>query len=185
VRLLGSFLREVFITLLIALVLFLGIHYSIQNSEVIGYSMEPNLHTGERVLINKLAYRFGNVPHRGDIIVLIPPESLSSENDYIKRVIGLPGERVELRDGKVYIHPADGNIFALDETYVPNPSMQNYTSDVILPGRYFVMGDNRNNSSDSRGGWTVRLDDIVGKAWLVTWPPSDIGLAPNYSLPSG
>jgi len=182
---LGSFLREVIVTLLIALLLFLGIRYSIQNSEVIGYSMEPNLHNGERVLINKLAYRLGGTPHRGDVIVLIPPETLSSENDFIKRIIGLPGERVELRGGKVYIHQADGNIFALDETYVPNPSVRNYTGDVIPPGRYFVMGDNRNNSSDSRGGWTVALKDIVGKAWLVTWPPSDIGLAPNYALPSG
>jgi signal peptidase I len=185
VRYLSSFLREIFITLLVALVLFLGIHYSIQNSEVIGYSMEPNLHNGERVLINKLAYRFGNIPHRGDVIVLIPPGSLNSENDYIKRIIGLPGEKVELRGGKVYIQQADGNVFTLDETYVPNPSMQNYTSDVILPRQYFVMGDNRNNSSDSRGGWTVGLDDIVGKAWVVTWPFSDIGLAPNYALPQG
>lgn len=181
----GSLLREVFITLLIALALFLGIHYSIQNSEVIGYSMEPNLHYGERVLINKLAYRFGSAPHRGDIIVLIPPKSLGADDDYIKRVIGLPGEQVELRDGKVYIHQENGNVFALDESYVPDPSMQNKVYDKIAPGQYFVMGDNRNNSSDSRGGWTVGLDDIVGKAWLVTWPPSDIGLAPNYSLPSG
>ena len=181
----SSYLREVFITLLIAAALFLGVHYSIQNSEVIGYSMEPNLHNEESVLINKLAYRFGRTPHRGDIIVLIPPESLGADDDYIKRVIGLPGERVELRDGQVYIHEADGNVFALDETYVPNPSMQDYISDVIPPGQYFVMGDNRNNSSDSRGNWTVGLNDIVGKAWLVTWPPSDLGLAPNYSLPSG
>jgi signal peptidase I len=179
---LGSFLREVIITLLIALLLFLGIHYSIQNSEVIGYSMEPNLHNGERVLINKLAYRFGGTPQRGDVIVLIPPESLSSENDYIKRIIGLPGEKVELKDGKVYIHKENGDVFALYEPYVPNPSMRDYLSDIIPSGRYFVMGDNRNNSSDSRGGWTVALEDIVGKAWLVTWPPSDIGLAPNYAL---
>ena len=178
----SSFLRKIFVTLLIALVLFLGINYSIQNSEVIGYSMEPSLHNEERILINKLAYRFGNMPHRGDIIVLIPPKSLGADDDYIKRIIGLPGEQVELRGGKVYIHQADGNVFALDETYVPNPSMQNYTSDVILPGRYFVMGDNRNASSDSRGGWTIALDAIVGKAWLVTWPLSDIGLAPNYAL---
>lgn len=179
----GSVLREVIVTLLIALLLFLGIHYSVQNSEVIGYSMEPNLHNGERVLINKLAYRFGGTPQRGDVIVLIPPGNTISENDYIKRVIGLPGEKVELRGGKVYIYQADGNIFALDEPYVPNPSLRNYASDVIPPGRYFVMGDNRNNSSDSRGGWTVALEDIVGRAWLVTWPPSDVGLAPNYALP--
>jgi len=182
---LGSFLREVLITLLIAALLFLGIQYSIQNSEVIGYSMEPNLHNGERVLINKLAYRFGGTPHRGDIMVLIPPKSQGADDDFIKRVIGLPGEKVELRGGTVYIHEADGNMFALDETYVPDHSMQDYMSERIPDGQYFVMGDNRNHSSDSRGGWTVGLDDIVGKAWLITWPLSDIGLGPNYSLPSG
>jgi signal peptidase I len=182
---LGSFFREVFITLFIAFVLFTGIHYSIQNSEVIGYSMEPNLHNGERILINKLAYSFGGTPHRGDIIVLVPPESLSSANDYIKRVIGLPGESVELRAGKIYIHQADGNVFELNETYVPNPSMQAYISDAIAPNQYFVMGDNRNNSSDSRGGWTIALEAVVGKAWLVTWPPSEVGLAPNFALTSG
>ena len=182
---LGSFLREVFFTFLIAAVFFLGIHYSVQNSEVVGSSMEPGLHNGERVLINKLAYRFGATPRRGDIVVLVPPASQRSEDDYIKRVIGLPGEQVELRDGKVYIHQESGNVLALDESYVPNPSLDNKIYDKIAPGRYFVMGDNRNYSSDSRGGWTIGLDDIVGKAWLLTWPPSDMGLAPNYSLAQG
>jgi len=180
---LGGFLREIFITLLVALVLSFGIrHYLIVLSPISGPCMLPNLHTGEQALINKLAYRFGNIPHRGNVIVLIPPVSLNSENDYIKRIIGLPGEKVELRGGKVYIHQAEGNTFALDEPYVKYPSLQNYMSDVIQPGRYFVMGDNRINSSDSRGGWTVGLDDIVGRAWLIVWPLSDIGPAPNYVL---
>ena len=177
-----SFLREILVTLVIAAALFLGIRFSIQNSEVIGSSMEPNLHSEERVLINKLAYRFGGEPERGDVVVLIPPESLDSENDYIKRIIGLPGEVVELRDGKVYIHQSNGNVFPLEESYVPDPSMQNITYEKIALGQYFVMGDNRNNSSDSRGGWTVGMCQIVGKAWLVTWPFSEFGFAPNYSL---
>ena len=179
----GRFLREIFITLLIALVLSFGIrHYLIALSPISGPCMQPNLYTGEKALINKLAYRVGGTPHRGDIIVFIPPKGLGADGDYIKRVIGLPGEQVDLRDGKVYIHRADGNTFALDEPYVKNPSLQDYMSDVIPPGRYFVMGDNRINSSDSRGGWTVALNDIVGKAWLIVWPLSDIGPAPNYAL---
>jgi len=180
---LGNFLREVLITVIIAVLLFLGIHYSVYRAEVIGSSMEPNLHNGESVFINKLAYQFGHTPHRGDVIVLIPPAELRSENDFIKRVIGLPGEVVELKNGKVYVHQADGNTIQLDETYVSDPSMQNFVSDIIPPGNYFVLGDNRNNSSDSRGGWTVPLKDIVGKAWLVIWPPADFGTAPNYALP--
>jgi signal peptidase I len=182
---LNSFLREILITLAIATLLFLGIYSTLQNSEVIGPSMQPALHTGERVLINKLAYHFGGTPQRGDIIVLIPPASQNADSDYIKRVIGLPGERVELKDGKVYIHQADGNTLELDEPYVTNPATQDYMSDVIPQGQYFVMGDNRNQSSDSRSWGTVSLDEIVGKAWLITWPFSDFGLAPNYSLVSG
>jgi signal peptidase I len=159
----------------------LGIHGSLQNSEVIGHSMEPNLHHGEHVLINKLAYRFDGTPKRGDIVVLIPPDNLGSDSDFIKRIIGLPGEVVELRNGKVCIHQGTSEVI-LEESYVTNPSMQNYTSDVIPQGQYFVMGDNRNNSSDSREWGTVSLSEIVGKAWLVTWPFSEIGVAPNYSL---
>jgi len=136
-------------------------------------------------LINKLVYCFGSAPHTGDIIVLIPPKRLGADDNHIKRVIGLTEEQVHLRDGKAYIHHENGNVFALDESYVPDPSMQNKIYDKIAPGQYFVMGDNRNNSSDSRGGWTVGLIDIVGKAWLITWLPSDISLAPNYSLPAG
>lgn len=181
----NSFLREILITLAIATLLFLGIHTTLQNSEVIGPSMQPTMHTGERVLINKLAYRFGAAPRRGDIIVLVPPASLDAKSDYIKRVIGLPGERVEIKDGNVYIHQADGNIFELDEPYVTDPATQDYMSDVIPAGQYFVMGDNRNESSDSRSWGTVPLDQIVGKAWLITWPFSDFGLAPNYTLATG
>ena len=181
----NSFLREILVTLAVAALLFLGIHSSIQNSEVIGSSMEPNLHNEERVLINRLAYRFGGTPQRGDIVVLVPPANLNADNDFIKRIIGLPGEQVELKGGKVYIHQSDGSTFELDEPYVTDPAVKDYMSDVIPEEHYFVMGDNRNNSSDSRGGWTITLDEIVGKAWLVTWPFSDFGAAPNYSLASG
>ena len=106
--------------------------------------------------------------------MLVPPASQRSEDDYIKRIIGLPGDTVELKDGKVYIHEENGATLALDEPYVPNPSLQNKIFDKVAPGQYFVMGDNRNYSSDSRGGWTIGLGEIVGKAlagYLAASPP--------------
>jgi len=100
----GSILREVAIILVLSLVLYLGINYTLQNSEVIGHSMEPNLHDQEYVLIYKMAYKFGNTPQRGDVVVFTPPHAIVTENDYIKRIIGLPGEVVEIKGGKVYIY---------------------------------------------------------------------------------
>lgn len=145
--------------------------------------MEPNIHEGQRILINKLAYKF-HEPERGDIIVFAPPSFLNSEEDYIKRIIGLPGEVIEMKDGVVYIHQPDGNVFALDEDeYITDPAQYDYISKTIPPDNYFVLGDNRNDSLDSHYGWTVPRQDIVGKAWLSIWPISDWGLVPNYSFP--
>jgi len=143
--------------------------------------MEPNLHEGQRIIISKIVYWF-HEPERGDIIVFPNPNNPGEE--YIKRIIGLPGETVEIKDGIVYIHQKDGNILVLDESdYINDPANEDYSSDVIPEDEYFVMGDNRNNSYDSRRGWTVPRDEIVGKAWLSIWPLSDWGLAANYSFP--
>jgi signal peptidase I len=180
---LSSFWRDTLVTLLVAIVIFVGINVSVQNSEVFYQSMEPNIHPGERIFISKLAYKFGHEPHRGDVIVLIPPASTGSTSDYIKRIIGLPGERVEITGGVVTIHRADGSTLELNEPYLLEPIRGNYEGVTIPPGNYFVMGDNRNNSGDSRQGWTVPLEDIVGKALLVVWPPSKWGAPPNVKLP--
>jgi signal peptidase I len=177
-----SFLREVAVTLLMALVLFAGIHYTVQNTEVISGSMLPTLSIGERLFINKLAYKFGHMPQRGDIIVFVPPASQNSDKDYIKRIIGLPGESVEITGGNVFIHKTDSTVIELDEPYIAAPAGYHYTSPVIPADNYFVMGDNRNNSGDSHLGWTVPRSDIVGRAWWVTWPFSKFGAAPNYKL---
>jgi signal peptidase I len=173
-------IREVLGTLLLAILIFLMISTTIQSSIVIYSSMEPNLHEGQRILINKLVYKF-HEPERGDIIVFPSPDN--PDEEYIKRIIGLPGEVVEMKDGIVYIHQPDGNVFALDEQeYIANPAKNHFLSDTIPPDNYFVLGDNRNNSIDSRRGWTVPGQDIVGKAWLSIWPMSDWGLVPNYSF---
>lgn len=174
-------LREVLVTLAIAIVLFLAIQVTIQSSVVLFSSMEPNLHEGQRIIISKVVYWF-HEPERGDIIVF--PNPNNSDEEYIKRIVGLPGEVVEIQDGVIHIHQTDGNILILDESeYINDPANDDHFSKTIPEGNYFVLGDNRNNSYDSRRGWTVPRDDIVGKAWLSIWPLSDWGLVANFSFP--
>jgi signal peptidase I len=176
-------LREILITLLLAVVIVIITQATVQSSVVIGSSMEPNLHNGQRLLINKVVYFF-HAPERGDVIVFTPPDSIGSENDYIKRIIGLPGEMVELKDGVVYIHQEDGTILTLDEEeFITFPSTGSFLGETILLDAYFVLGDNRNNSNDSRGGWLVSLESIVGKAWLSIWPSSEWGVVVDYDAP--
>jgi signal peptidase I len=171
---------EFLITAALAVAFYLGVHFSLQNAEVFGPSMQPNLYQGERVLLNKLAYKFGE-PQRGDIIVFDPPEEVGAENDYVKRIIGLPGETVEVTGGHVYIHTTGGQVIQLDESaYLSESTPGAVTSGVIPEGHYFVMGDNRDESADSRQGWLVAESDIVGRAWLIVWPLSDWGSALNY-----
>jgi signal peptidase I len=172
-------LRETIILILIAVVVFLGLRFTIQTYIVFGPSMQPNFEENQRIIVNKLAYKFGE-PHRGDVIVFDPP--FTSASDYIKRVIGLPGESIEIKDGKTYVYTLDGSVLILDEPYIAESSMHTYTKHTILENEYFVMGDNRNNSNDSRTGWLVPEENIVGKAWLIIWPPDTWGLARNYSF---
>jgi signal peptidase I len=178
-----AFSREVLGILILAMVIFLLVQVIIPKAVVRGSSMEPNLHDGQKVLVNKMAYLFSE-PRRGDVIVFTPPDTVASDYDYIKRIIGLPGEVVEIKEGIVYVHQSDGNILTLDEQeYIIDPARNYYISQEIPPNSYFVLGDNRNNSSDSRGGWTVSREDIVGRAWLSIWPVSEWGLVLNYSFP--
>ncbi|MCL2678739.1 MAG: signal peptidase I [Dehalococcoidia bacterium] len=174
--------REIAITLLIALALFLGIRMTLQNVEVISGSMIPTMPVGERVLIYKLAYKFGHEPQRGDIIVFTPPEQLHSDTDYVKRVIGLPGETITIHSGKVTISKVDGTQITLEEPYVAEPPNYSFGPFTVPEGHYFVMGDNRNKSADSHNGWTVPRENIVGRAWLVIWPWSNFGSTHNYDF---
>ncbi|UCE98162.1 MAG: signal peptidase I [Dehalococcoidia bacterium] len=174
-------LREVLITLAIAIVIFILLQVTIQSSIVLYSSMEPNLHEGQRIIISKTAYWFGE-PKRGDIIVF--PNPNNPDEEYIKRIIGMPDERVEIIGGVVYIRQVNGNTLVLDESeYIEDPANDDYSGNTILENEYFVLGDNRNNSFDSRRGWTVPRDEIVGKAWLSIWPLSDWGWVANYSFP--
>ena len=166
---------------LIAMLLFIGLRLTIQSSFVDGPSMENTFQNGERLLVNKLAYKFSS-PQRGDVIIFHPP--IPSASPFIKRVIGLPGERVEIENGAVTVVKPDGSTIILNEPYVKESPNYDYTSAVIPPNEYFVLGDNRNDSEDSHYGWFVSRDEIVGKVWLCIWPPHQWGLADNYRQPT-
>jgi len=169
-------LREVIITVAIAVAVFFALRLNVQTYEVYLSSMEPSFVEGECIMVNKVIYRSSD-PQRGDVIIFWPPTG--SGHPYIKRVIGLPGEIVEVKEGRVFVN---GTPLDEDEYIKERP---NYTmAPVQIPeGEYFVLGDNRNNSSDSHTGWTVPKKDIVGKAWFVYWPPSRCGVVKHHSYP--
>ncbi len=169
----GSMLRELIETLILTLVIFLLIRFAVQNFRIEGFSMEPNFHDGQFLIVNKLVYML-HPPQRGDVIVFVPPTSDS--RDFIKRVIGLPGDRVEIVDGRVLI-----NGKPLDEPYPLNPATYSSGPVTVPPGQYYVLGDNRNNSSDSHAWGTVPASKIIGQAWITYWPPQRIGLVPTYT----
>ncbi len=126
-------------------------------------SMQPTLVEGDRVLVNRFVYRFGE-PHRRDIVVFHPP--VDESQDYIKRVVAVAGDRVAVKDGKLYI-----NGKAQDEPYLKDAHINGtYPERTVPPGRIFVMGDNRNNSGDSRVFGPVKISEVVGEAFLIYWP---------------
>ncbi|HEY1354106.1 MAG TPA: signal peptidase I [Ktedonobacteraceae bacterium] len=160
--------REIVETIVLTLLMFLIIRFAIQNFNVDGTSMEPNLHNGELILVDKWTYLF-RPPARGDVIVFVAPPHPSM--DYVKRVIGVPGDIITVRDTIVIV---DG--ITLNEAYV-DPRNQgnlfankNITNLVVPPNDYFVLGDNRAVSSDSRDWGFVPRTNIVGRAAFVYWP---------------
>jgi signal peptidase I len=172
-----TILRDVVITLLIAVVVYLGLRMAVQSFTIDQPSMLPNLQPGEWIVVNKVVYRL-HTPQRGDVIVFRSPHDRNS--NLIKRVIGLPGESVELRDGTVYVKKVSGETVALVEDYIAYPDTRPFVGQTIPEDQYFVLGDNRRVADDSRYGWLVPEKDIIGKAWLSTWPPGNWGLAPNH-----
>lgn len=174
-----TFARELIETLVLAAIVFLAVNFAARTYQVDGPSMQPGLHTGERVLVNQLAFDFGS-PQRGDIIVFHPPSDPSQV--YVKRVIGIPGDRISISANSVAV-----NGHALDEPYIapidPSaPENDNVLPSITLgPNQYFVMGDNRQDSVDSRIFGYVPRANIIGKAQLVFWPLPDLHGVPTYS----
>ena len=171
----SSLLREVAEVVVLAVILYVGISFAVQAVHVEGLSMYATLDNNDYLIANKIDYRL-HAPQRGDIIILRPPTSNST--DFIKRVIALPGEKLLIRSGVVYI-----NGHRLDEPYLPeawtndtNPAPWSIGDGSVIPANeYFVMGDNRNRSQDSRFFGPIKADRIDGKAWFRIWPLSDFG----------
>ena len=168
-------------TIVIALAIFVVVYrFLFQPHQVKGNSMFDNFHDGEYLLTDKVSYRF-RPPQRDDVVVFKAPKN--EDYDYIKRVIGLPGDQVKVAGNKVFI-----NDQLLDESGYLDPRITThagaYTREgqtVTVPqAQYFVLGDNRNNSSDSREWGLVPQENIVGKAWVRYWPVNRLGPIKKY-----
>jgi len=158
----GRFALDIVETLILALILFLAINAMSARVRVDGFSMRPTLEDGEFVLVSKMSYLFGET-ERGDIIVFHFP--MNPEEELIKRVIGLPGDHVSVSDGTVSV-----NGQMLNEPYIA--ATPTYTGEWdVAEGQLFVLGDNRNNSNDSKDWGLLPAQNIVGKAVLIYWPP--------------
>lgn len=174
-----TMVRELVETVVLSLIIFLLIRQVVQNYRIENHSMEPNFFDGQFVLVNKLAYRLGE-PERGDVVVFHNPRN--TNEDYIKRILGLPGDTVEVHDQTVFVNG--------------QPVIEDFPHNAIQPGDYappvtvgdnqlFVMGDNRPNSSDSRVFGPISQDLAVGKAWLRIWPLTVFGIVEHEDLPLG
>ncbi len=161
------FVIDIVETLILSIILFAAINAISARIRVDGASMEPTLQSGEFVIVNKLAYMFGD-PTTGDVIVFHFPRD--PDQEYIKRIIGLPGDRVEVKGGEVYI-----NDQVLSEDYIAASPVYDSVWDVP-DDSLFVLGDNRNNSSDSHNWGPVPLDYVIGKATFIYWPPTEWGV---------
>ncbi len=162
-------------TLILAVLLYFAIDAVFARVRVLNISMQPTLVEGDVILVNKLAYKLGKM-HTGDVVIFHNPNDLTE--DYIKRLIGKPGDRVEVMDGVVYV-----NGEGLDEPYIADEPM--YSGSWQVPeDSIFVLGDNRNQSSDSHSWGFVPLEDVVGKALVIYWPLDAMKVLSNSAASS-
>lgn len=182
----GNFFLDIIETVVIALSIFLIIYlFAVQPHQVSGHSMDPTFADGQYLLTDKITYKRSN-PHRGDVVVFKAPEDAACPEgtgcDYIKRVIAVPGDTVEVRDCRYYIN---GSL--LPESYIASSVCTGAgaaTSGTVLTiptGYYFVSGDNRPNSSDSRAWGPVPKSNIIGKVFFRYWPPTEAGVIKSAS----
>lgn len=163
-------LREIIEIVLVAVLVVFGVRsFLIQPFLVSGASMEPNFHGGDYILINELSYRFRE-PERGEVVVFRYPGD--EKTFFIKRIIGLPGERVEVTGGKVYVYNTrNKNGIAVNEAYLPSDLRTVGEKNVQLgENEFFVMGDNRDASFDSRQWGPLKRSEVIGSVWVRLWP---------------
>lgn len=173
--------REIIETIVLTILMFLVIRFAVQNFNIEGTSMEPGLHNTELILVDKWSYLF-HAPERGDVVVFVAPPDPTQ--DYIKRIVALPGDTITIHDTTVIV---DG--VTLHEPYVAPQNQGNpyafkvINNLVVPPNDYFVLGDNRGGSSDSRNWGFVPRTNIIGRAALVYWPlgQNNDGFLPNYA----
>ena len=168
-----SLIKETVIIVIVALAIATVLKAFIIDTRIIPtVSMYPTVEAGDRLIMSRLAYLGNKTPQRGDIIVFDAPAEFDSKDDFLKRVIGLPGETVEIKEGQVFI-----NEISLEEDYISAPPNYTYGPVTVPEDHYFVLGDNRNQSQDSHA-WSfpfVPEDDIKGKALALYWPLSRLG----------
>jgi signal peptidase I len=167
-----SLLREIIETILLTVIIYVAVNFATGRFRIEGSSMEPSMHPNQYVLVDKISYMLGE-PQRGDVVVFNYP--LATERDFIKRVIGLPGETVTIEGGVVSI-----NGQPLEEPYISAPPMYS-NSWTLAADEYFVLGDNRNSSSDSHSWGPLQQQYLIGRAIFVYWPPTLWGLVPHYT----
>jgi signal peptidase I len=170
-------LREILSLVVLAVVIVVPIRVFIAQPFVVeGLSMYPTFNNGDYLVIDELSYRLGE-PHRGDVIVFRPPQDKSTF--YIKRVIGLPNERVSIEHGMVTITGTDGATTTLEEPYVVAEDATYSLTTTLGDDQYFVMGDNRPKSSDSRIWGPLPKDNIVGRAYVRIFPVANASVLPG------
>ena len=173
-------LREAGITVLIAIAIFVPLRCTVQAYEVQYSCMLPNIEEGDWIMVVKASYLL-STPERGDVIVFDPGDNVGSRHPFIKRIIGLPGETVEMRDGQVFIDAAP-----ITEPYVlPEPARRNkdFGPQKLGANEYFVLGDNRNNANDSRSWGPAVRENIIGKARFIYLPLDRAGIIGHYDYP--
>ncbi|MCL5411857.1 MAG: signal peptidase I [Patescibacteria group bacterium] len=184
----GSFFIDIIETIVIALAIFVVVYlFLLQPHQVRGHSMDSSFSDGEYILTDKISYRFGK-PERGDVVVFKAPKN--QDYDYIKRIIGLPEERVKVSKGSVYIYnDKNPSGVKLEEPYLDKGTItvegawaKEDKEITVKPDQYFVLGDNRSHSSDSREWGLVPKENIIGRAWLRYWPINEMAFIPQVDF---
>jgi signal peptidase I len=169
-----KYFRDILITVVISIFIFLVLQFTIGTFRVYGTSMLPGILPDDYIIVSKVDYRL-HKPERGDVIVLRSPRDQTT--DLIKRIIAIPGDTIEIRNSQIFV-----NDKVVSEPYIKEAPNYKYPKQTLPEDNYFVLGDNRNVSSDSHIGWYAIDDDIIGKAWIVYWPFGRMQVIKHYKI---